>query len=391
MKTIEIPNVGQVMSCAWAKNTYLLGRWVTSPLLAIGGIILGNAFYISFSNLNHSQSVDPLFLVLLVSAGGLLIGFGVLIRFVILKIVGGHFLPYDWFDIMNTFMGKGKNELAHMAAKNLVACSPNTIPEMLIVSTGHLILAEKHGEIDHWNKQLIILDNIIAKGFTNDDVQIDKAYALGKLSRHEDAIKIYDEIITSNPNPVTDVYAGKVENLIKLYYFDSAISFLDSIETSHSKLKNNEQIIEFVKAWRKNIENAKNFYPVIQYKKDNKYQVITTLSQIDIFFDRALFLVNDNIGNSDVVQKNIDKFEAECLPTLIALLKEFNISIAWINIGIRSEVTKYLSQKGMKKKGYFLIKNGNLIKYKEPVGLFNNAYGTKDTIQAATDFLNEKL
>jgi tetratricopeptide (TPR) repeat protein len=383
MKTIEIPAIGKVQSCSRAKNLYYFGRWISSPLFLIGGLILGYAFYLSISEYsNNTHSIDPLYLILLIGAGGVLIGLGSLIRMVLLKSAGRYFQPYDWFEIMNTFLGEGKNESAYMAATNLVKCNSNTIPEMLIISTGHLILAEKHGKIDHWNKLISILDKIIEEGYNHTSVKTDKAFALENLSKYEEALIVCNDVLSADADP--HAYLIKTNCLIKLNRLELAASNLDELEKLSINSKNNDQINEILTIGRKNIQDAS-----IENSNIIKFHVINNIGQIENLFNQTVFLIVYNFSSGGAVSETITDFKLKALPGIRELFKNILISIAWFNIGVDSEITQYLKQKGITQRGCYLIKQGVIVKYKSAG--WNSPSEPYDFVYLAKKYLKEGL
>jgi len=109
-------------------------------------------------------------------------------------------------------------------------------------------------------------------------------------------------------------------------------------------------------------KNATERVQTSQWQIEKKYAVINSINQMTDFLKDDIFLIRDSPINREI-------FEAETLADVIEIYNETNVKIVWANIDKKLDDIQLIE--GMEKRGCFLIKYGNLVKY-IPLGYYKN-------------------
>jgi tetratricopeptide (TPR) repeat protein len=257
METIEIQSIGKlkVKSGKWAMTTIKIVLILRLPILLIGALSTGTAIVLALYPVEAFEDIVNYKLFAAV-VGIVLLAIGNLMKFIAVRFFSKFIHPYTWYVSMQKATIDNANDF-YSYAINLKECKSTDVQDMILISFGLVVVAMQNQEVKkNWDELLNISDYILEHGYNSDIIKINKALALEKLSRYEEAISICDEIISINSEPIPDSYFIKANALIRLNQLDSAIILLNEIQNIYSKSLCSEEFIETIKESKSSIDNA---------------------------------------------------------------------------------------------------------------------------------------
>lgn len=257
MTTVQVDGIGKVVVRPAGAGLQLALQLLAWPFFCVGGIGLAVTLRAYSQDRDVPARWDPDFILLGLGVSGSLLGIGALLRWSASKYRMSRFLVGDWYIYMLNGIAKDRHPAASEAAAALVTKAAATVADAKMIAKAHLYLGFYGERPEHWEAAMPLLDRIIAAEPTHSAFRLDRAQALQKTSRHEEALRELDAMNALELAERSRALSVRVSSLTARGRFEDALGTCGTLEALAKDLPNKDDLRAAAEEHRKEVLAAK--------------------------------------------------------------------------------------------------------------------------------------